>query len=233
MVQGKIKIKRIENASTRQVTFSKRRCGLMKKAHDLSVLCDAEVVVIIFSGNGKLFQFASSNMGSVLERYSKICGNSKALSDNNGLSDNSGTGRLSQFIEKLQSLQSNLFGDGLERLSLRDIIRLERTINDHLGFIRAKKEQRFLEQMEDIKEKVTEARKTTSMNSNFLKKLVDFGLEVSCSGGSGAQEDSEGDCPRDAALFLWAGRGELNSEGLPTAKRSSFFEGLNNSAARE
>ncbi|KAH6558013.1 hypothetical protein KP509_1Z082000 [Ceratopteris richardii] len=59
MVRRKIKIKRIENATTRQVTFSKRRGGLLKKAHDLSVLCDAEVAVIIFSSKGKLFQFAN------------------------------------------------------------------------------------------------------------------------------------------------------------------------------
>ena len=59
MVRRRIKIKRIENAATRQVTFSKRRGGLLKKAHDLSVLCDAEVAVIIFSCKGKLFQFSS------------------------------------------------------------------------------------------------------------------------------------------------------------------------------
>jgi hypothetical protein len=59
MVRRKIKIKRIENAATRQVTFSKRRAGLLKKAHDLSVLCDAEVAIIIFSSKGKLFQFSS------------------------------------------------------------------------------------------------------------------------------------------------------------------------------
>ena len=59
MVRRRIKIKRIENAATRQVTFSKRRGGLLKKAHDLSVLCDAQVAVIIFSSKGKLFEFAS------------------------------------------------------------------------------------------------------------------------------------------------------------------------------
>ena len=64
MVRRKIKIKRIENATTRQVTFSKRRGGLMKKAHDLSVLCDAEVGLIIFSSKGKLFQFASPRLVS-------------------------------------------------------------------------------------------------------------------------------------------------------------------------
>lgn len=53
-------MKRIENTSSRQVTFSKRRSGLLKKAFELSVLCDAEVGLIVFSTSGKLYEFSSS-----------------------------------------------------------------------------------------------------------------------------------------------------------------------------
>lgn len=60
MVRGKVEMKRIENATSRQVTFSKRRNGVLKKAYELSVLCDAEVAVIIFSQKGRLYEFASS-----------------------------------------------------------------------------------------------------------------------------------------------------------------------------
>nr|AFA41493.1 MADS box transcription factor-like protein [Solanum tuberosum] len=60
MVRGKVEMKRIENSTSRQVTFSKRRNGLTKKAYELSVLCDAEVAFIIFSHKGRLFEFASS-----------------------------------------------------------------------------------------------------------------------------------------------------------------------------
>lgn len=60
MVRGKIQMRRIENATSRQVTFSKRRNGLLKKAYELSILCDAEVALIIFSQKGKLYQFSSS-----------------------------------------------------------------------------------------------------------------------------------------------------------------------------
>ncbi|KAH9721635.1 Agamous-like MADS-box protein AGL19 [Citrus sinensis] len=59
MVRGKTQMKRIENATSRQVTFSKRRNGLLKKAFELSVLCDAEVALIIFSPRGKLYEFSS------------------------------------------------------------------------------------------------------------------------------------------------------------------------------
>uniref|UniRef100_J3LJF0 MADS-box domain-containing protein n=1 Tax=Oryza brachyantha TaxID=4533 RepID=J3LJF0_ORYBR len=61
MVRGKTQMKRIENPTSRQVTFSKRRNGLLKKAFELSVLCDAEVALIVFSPRGKLYEFASAS----------------------------------------------------------------------------------------------------------------------------------------------------------------------------
>ncbi|KAK6142864.1 hypothetical protein DH2020_023212 [Rehmannia glutinosa] len=60
MGRGRVELKRIENKINRQVTFSKRRNGLLKKAYELSVLCDAEVALIIFSSRGKLYEFGSS-----------------------------------------------------------------------------------------------------------------------------------------------------------------------------
>ena len=60
MGRGKIAIKRIDNSTSRQVTFSKRRNGLLKKAKELAILCDAEVGVIIFSSTGRLYEFSSS-----------------------------------------------------------------------------------------------------------------------------------------------------------------------------
>nr|XP_034918484.1 MADS-box transcription factor ANR1-like [Populus alba] len=60
MGRGKIVIRRIDNSTSRQVTFSKRRSGLLKKAKVLSVLCDAEVGVIVFSSTGKLYDHANT-----------------------------------------------------------------------------------------------------------------------------------------------------------------------------
>ncbi|KAH1121843.1 hypothetical protein J1N35_005003 [Gossypium stocksii] len=69
MAREKIKIKKIDDLTARQVTFSKRRRGLLKKAEELSILCDAEVALNIFSATGKLFEFASSSMKDILGRY--------------------------------------------------------------------------------------------------------------------------------------------------------------------
>lgn len=60
MGRGKIVIRRIDNTTSRQVTFSKRRNGLLKKAKELAILCDAEVGLVIFSSTGKLYEFAST-----------------------------------------------------------------------------------------------------------------------------------------------------------------------------
>ncbi|XP_057984617.1 MADS-box transcription factor 47-like [Hevea brasiliensis] len=61
MGRGKIVIRRIDNSASRQVTFSKRRKGLIKKAKELAILCDAEIGLAIFSSSGKLYEFASSS----------------------------------------------------------------------------------------------------------------------------------------------------------------------------
>ena len=61
--EGKTLMKRIENNTSRQVMFSKRRNGLLKKAYKLSVLCDAEVGLMIFSPRGKLYEFANPRCG--------------------------------------------------------------------------------------------------------------------------------------------------------------------------
>jgi hypothetical protein len=60
MVRGKVCMRRIENPAHRRVTFCKRREGLLKKARELSVLCDAEIGVIMFSSQGKLHELATN-----------------------------------------------------------------------------------------------------------------------------------------------------------------------------
>ena len=69
MGRKKISIQRISDERNRQVTFTKRKFGLMKKAYELSVLCDCEIAVIIFNTHNKLFQYASTDMDKVLLKY--------------------------------------------------------------------------------------------------------------------------------------------------------------------
>ncbi|XP_037430731.1 MADS-box transcription factor ANR1-like [Triticum dicoccoides] len=85
MARGKIVIRRIEKMSSRQVTFSKRRHGLMKKAHELAILCDVQVGVIVFSSTGRLYEYASSTtttttgMPSIIYKYQSAQENHQLL----------------------------------------------------------------------------------------------------------------------------------------------------------
>lgn len=77
MGRKKIQIARIADERNRQVTFTKRRNGLLKKAMELSVLCDAEIAVIIFSNTGgerRLFDYCSSDLRGALERLASFEG---------------------------------------------------------------------------------------------------------------------------------------------------------------
>src|ERR1044072_811820 len=65
----KIEIEEITDESRLQVTFSKRRAVLFKKASELCTLCDAEIALIIFSPGGKIFSFGHPNVEAIIQRY--------------------------------------------------------------------------------------------------------------------------------------------------------------------
>ncbi|CAN6241634.1 unnamed protein product [Urochloa humidicola] len=75
MARGKVQMRRIENPVHRQVTFCKRRMGLLKKANELAVLCDADVGVMVFSPRGKIYELATNgNMQGLIDRYKSSYG---------------------------------------------------------------------------------------------------------------------------------------------------------------
>ncbi|ERM96349.1 hypothetical protein AMTR_s00001p00218870 [Amborella trichopoda] len=74
MGRGKVELRRIENGAQRQVTFSKRKAGLFKKAREISVLCDAQVLLIVFSSAGKLYELSSPcsfGVKKFMEKYER------------------------------------------------------------------------------------------------------------------------------------------------------------------
>ncbi|KAI3513546.1 hypothetical protein L1887_20882 [Cichorium endivia] len=77
MGRGKIEIKRIENTSNRQVTYSKRKNGIIKKAKEITVLCDAKVSLVINGSSGKMYEYCSpkTNLIDMLDRYQRLSGN--------------------------------------------------------------------------------------------------------------------------------------------------------------
>ncbi|XP_073001298.1 MADS-box transcription factor 56-like isoform X3 [Typha latifolia] len=141
MVRGKTELKRIENATSRQVTFSKRRNGLLKKAFELSVLCDAEVALIVFSTRGKLYEFASSSMLKTIDRYGTY---SKDNVDNRGIEQNIQQlkfeiASMSNKLEALEATKRKLLGENLELCSAEELHELEEKLDQSLYSIRTKK----------------------------------------------------------------------------------------------
>ncbi|XP_051183556.1 MADS-box transcription factor 50 isoform X1 [Lolium perenne] len=174
MVRGKTQMKRIENATSRQVTFSKRRGGLLKKAFELSVLCDAEVALIVFSPRGRLYEFASARptmklclgvavnpMQRTIERYKTSTKDNirsqtvqqdieKIKADAEG---------LSKKLEALDAYKRKLLGCNLEECAIEELQSLEVKIEKSLVSIRARKARLFEEQLAKLKQKEVTLRK--------------------------------------------------------------------------
>ncbi|XP_022152605.1 agamous-like MADS-box protein AGL15 isoform X4 [Momordica charantia] len=152
MGRGKIEIKRIENANSRQVTFSKRRAGLLKKAQELAILCDAEVAVIIFSNTGKLFEFSSSGMKHTLSRYNRCVDSSEAAVDGRKVEkqEHEEVDILRDEITTLQMKQLQLLGKDLTGLGFKELQNLEQQLNE--GLLMVKEKKLLMEQLEQSRE---------------------------------------------------------------------------------
>ncbi|XP_021282293.1 agamous-like MADS-box protein AGL9 homolog isoform X1 [Herrania umbratica] len=182
MGRGRVELKRIENKINRQVTFAKRRNGLLKKAYELSVLCDAEVALIIFSNRGKLYEFcSSSSMIKTLERYQKC--NYGAPETNVStrealeLSSQQEYLKLKARYEALQRSQRNLLGEDLGPLSSKELESLERQLDSSLKQIRSTRTQYMLDQLTDLQRKehlLNEANKTLKQRAGALQLVEGY-----------------------------------------------------------
>ncbi|GLT32874.1 hypothetical protein SLA2020_075060 [Shorea laevis] len=144
MARGRIQMKRIENPVQRQVTFCKRRAGLFKKAKELSVLCDAEIGLFIFSSNGKLCEFATKGtMQGLVERYVKDSGGTQPdqATDRNiqPLDAEKQVRMLKQEIEILQKGISYMLGGGSGTMTLEELLVLEKYLEIWICNIRSTK----------------------------------------------------------------------------------------------
>lgn len=149
-------MKLIENTTSRQVTFSKRKNGLLKKAYELSVLCDAEVALIIFSQRGKLYEFSSSNMQKTVKRYlehSRKEQNSSAEVGGQMQHCKEEISVLAQKIELLENSKQKLLGQNLGTCSIQELQEIDSQLEESLKKIKARKAQLFKEEIENLKAK--------------------------------------------------------------------------------
>ncbi|KAA0036343.1 MADS-box protein SVP-like [Cucumis melo var. makuwa] len=142
MAKEKIQIRKIDNATARQVTFSKRRRGLFKKAKELSVLCDADVALIIFSATGKLFEYSSSSMKGIIERHNLHSKNLQKLEQPSlelQLVENSNYTRLNKEIAEKTHQLRQMRGEELQTLNIEELQQLEKSLESGLSRVMEKK----------------------------------------------------------------------------------------------
>ncbi|XP_062176514.1 MADS-box protein JOINTLESS-like isoform X2 [Alnus glutinosa] len=158
MTRRKIQIKKIENTTARQVTFSKRRRGLFKKALELSTLCDAELALIVFSSTGKLFDYASSSVLQVIERQNlelKNLGKMDQLALDLQLENSSYTSLSNEIVEKTRELRQ-MKGEELQGLNIEELEKLEQLLQEGLSRVLNAKDKRFVEEISALERKVTQ-----------------------------------------------------------------------------
>lgn len=167
-----MQLKRIENKISRQVTFSKRRTGLLKKAHEISVLCDADVALIVFSTKGKLFEYSThSSMEAILERYERYSYAEKLLTAPEAETQGSWTLESSKLRSKIEVLEKNIrhyVGEELEPLNLRELQSVEQQLETALKRIRTRKNQVMHESISELHKK---ERALQEQNNALSKKL--------------------------------------------------------------
>ncbi|CAI9754685.1 unnamed protein product [Fraxinus pennsylvanica] len=189
MGRGKVELKRIENPSSRQVTFSKRRNGLLKKAFELSVLCDAEVALLIFSPSGKVFQFSSHDMLRTIAKYKNEVELPK--SDDQGIRTmevwRNEIDDLKKTVQDLEARDMHLAGENLSALGMKDLKQLERQLRIGVERVRSKKRRTIAEQISYLKRK---QRDLQEENLHLQKKAKLYELQEANTSSSALDVDA-------------------------------------------
>ncbi|XP_022155416.1 MADS-box protein FLOWERING LOCUS C-like isoform X2 [Momordica charantia] len=144
MGRKKIEVKRIEDSCNRHVTFCKRRSGLIKKARELSVLCDVELGLLIFTNRGRLYEFCRGNsLLNIIERYqSHLKGKSQSQSpidiDTNASDQDHQSNQtiLVSLGKLLQTIQSQVEEPDFKKLNVTEMMQLENQLEATLDKIK-------------------------------------------------------------------------------------------------
>ncbi|KAM7479029.1 hypothetical protein LguiA_027242 [Lonicera macranthoides] len=155
MVRQRIEIRKIENLTTRQVTFSKRRRGLFKKANELSTLCDADIALVVFSSTGKLSHYSSSCMQRIIERRDHQSETHERI-DQPPLqlqNENSTNHILRKEVARKTHEVRQLSGEELQGLGIEELDKLEKAVQTGLTRVQNTKGENFLTEISALKRK--------------------------------------------------------------------------------
>ncbi|XP_010444476.1 PREDICTED: agamous-like MADS-box protein AGL31 isoform X6 [Camelina sativa] len=147
MGRRKVEIKRIEKKSSRQVTFSKRRNGLIEKARQLSILCESSIAVLVVSGSGKLYNSSSGdNMSKIIDRYEIQHADELKVLD---LEEK--TRNYLPHKELLDIVQRKL-EEPVDNVSVDSLMSMEEQLETALSVTRAKKTELMMDDLKSLQE---------------------------------------------------------------------------------
>ncbi|GLJ26932.1 hypothetical protein SUGI_0527120 [Cryptomeria japonica] len=146
MGRKKIAMEKIENETKRQVTFSKRHKGVIKKAKELATLTGCEILLIIFSSTGKLCKYTNKSVAYITEKYRKATEGSESLEIERRNDDE--LVMQQNESEDLALQLRRLLGEELENLNLEELRELEQKLEVAISRIRAKREGWVFDYME-------------------------------------------------------------------------------------
>nr|QOC69205.1 MADS transcription factor AP3-3 [Oxygraphis glacialis] len=203
MGRGKIEIKKIENDTNRQVTYSKRRTGIVKKARELTVLCDAQVSLIMFSSTGKLSEYVSpsTTMKKIYDMYQKT--NEVDLW-------NSEYEKMQKELKNYKDINTQLrkeiglrIGEGLDDLSMDELRGLEQDLDESVKAVRDRKYHTLTTQTETYRKKI----------KNLEETHTHLKLECEARG-----EDPYYEADYEVMMALTNGNAHLLSYGLQSSQ---------------
>nr|BAJ33863.1 unnamed protein product [Eutrema halophilum] len=166
MGRRKVEIKRIDNKSSRQVTFSKRRNGLVEKARQLSILCESSIAVLVVSASGKLYNSSSGDsMTKIIDRY-----DIQHADDLKTLELAEKTRNYLPHKELLELVQSNLEEPNVDNVSVDSLISVEDQLETAMSVTRARKTELMMEFVKTLQEKEKLLIEENSLLANQLGK---------------------------------------------------------------
>ncbi|KAJ1704061.1 hypothetical protein LUZ63_003840 [Rhynchospora breviuscula] len=139
--KGRVKIARIEDKTSRQTRFSKRKSGLFKKAFELAVLCDAEVGLVVFSAAGRLHEFSScSSIEKTMKRYQQAtCPEKEATDEIVSVQNDGRTCSGSDLKSLLLEISYWANQENLEQLKVDELAKLDKILLDALSMTKSRK----------------------------------------------------------------------------------------------
>ncbi|RZB63265.1 MADS-box protein JOINTLESS-like [Glycine soja] len=207
MTRKKIPIKKIDNINARQVTFSKRRKGLFKKAQELSTLCDAEIALIVFSATGKLFEYASSSMQQTLERRNQHSGiqglDNSSIGQQLG-SDSFGMLPLRKEIEDKTNELSQLNEEELQGLKIKELQKLEDILQRRWTTISKTKDEKVIQEINHLKTKEAKLmEENQKLKQSFLQEQRQSYESFTCSSSEFPPDNGSSDTSLKLGLSLF------------------------------